>query len=76
MELSTMNTGSSARIVGFGKADRNYRRKLLSMGLTPGTEITVVRVAPMGDPVQIQLRGFPLTLRKEEGVILKLEEIT
>ncbi len=76
MELSTMEVGSSAKILGFNKADRNYRRKLLSMGLTPGTEITVVRVAPMGDPVQIQLRGFPLTLRREEGDILKLESIT
>jgi len=43
------------------------------MGLTRGTEITVVRVAPLGDPVDIKVRGFNISLRKEEAAVLQLE---
>ena len=45
------------------------------MGLTPGTEFTVIRVAPLGDPVEIQVRGFHLSLRKQEADTLIIEEI-
>jgi ferrous iron transport protein A len=43
------------------------------MGLTPGTELRVTRVAPMGDPVEIQVRGFRLSLRKDEAAALQVE---
>ena len=43
------------------------------MGLTPGTQFSVTRFAPMGDPVEIKLRGFALTLRKDEAASLMLE---
>jgi ferrous iron transport protein A len=45
------------------------------MGLTPGTEFTVIRVAPLGDPVEIQVRGFHLSLRQQEADALIVEEI-
>jgi ferrous iron transport protein A len=45
------------------------------MGLTPGTEFTVIRVAPLGDPVEIRVRGFHLSLRKQEADTLIVEEI-
>jgi len=43
------------------------------MGLTKGTEITLVRVAPLGDPVDIRVRGFSISLRKDEAQVLQLE---
>ena len=45
------------------------------MGLTPGTELSVVRVAPLGDPVEIKVRGFSLSLRKDEADALQIEKL-
>ncbi|MDR3056018.1 MAG: ferrous iron transport protein A [Zoogloeaceae bacterium] len=82
--LQEMKTGQSGRVVGFGAsgapsdksgADRAYRQKLLSMGLTRGVEFRVTRVAPMGDPVEIQVRGFALSLRKDEAAALQVDII-
>ena len=56
-------------------AQKVYKRKLLAMGLTPGTEFTVTRVAPLGDPVEILVRGFKLSLRKDEAAALVIEEL-
>jgi Fe2+ transport system protein FeoA len=51
------------------------RRRLLDMGITPGTEITFKKVAPLGDPVEIMLRGYVLAIRKTEAetVLMKKE---
>ena len=68
--------GFGDRIIGFDNAGRAYRKRLLAMGLTPGTEFIVSRFAPMGDPVQIKLRGFSLSLRKDEARVLLLESVT
>jgi ferrous iron transport protein A len=46
---------------------RDYKRKLLAMGLTPGTELRVTRHAPLGDPTEIEVRNFRLSLRKHEA---------
>ena len=56
-------------------AKKAYKRKLLAMGLTPGTEFTVTRVAPLGDPVEIKVRGFKLSLRKDEAAALVVEQL-
>jgi len=66
--------GDLATIVGFAPAGKAYRKRLLAMGLTPGTQFSVTRFAPMGDPVEIKLRGFALTLRKDEAASLMLEK--
>ncbi|MDR0385737.1 MAG: ferrous iron transport protein A [Prevotellaceae bacterium] len=52
------------------------RRRLLDMGITPGTEITFNKVAPLGDPLEIRLRGYTLAIRKTEAdaVLMKMEE--
>ncbi len=73
--LKDMAVGDTGRIAGFREGSRTYRKKLLSMGLTPGTEFSVIRYAPMGDPVEIQLRGFNLTLRKDEAEALLIEKL-
>ncbi|MGR9107174.1 MAG: FeoA family protein [Gammaproteobacteria bacterium] len=70
-----MKVGESGRIIGFGNAAKPYRKKLLAMGLTPGVEFYVTRFAPLGDPVEIKIRGFSLSLRKEEAAGLLIERI-
>ena len=67
MTLGQLAVGEAGKVVGFDKSNRAYRQKLLAMGLTPGTEFIVVRYAPLGDPVEIRVRGFALSLRKAEA---------
>lgn len=74
MDIKTLNIGDTAKITGFKQGPSAYRSSLLSMGLLPGTDITVSRIAPLGDPIEIQLRGFSLILRKAEADILTLEK--
>ncbi len=73
--LGDMAIGEKGRVVGLGRGDRPYREKLLSMGLTPGTEFTVVRLAPLGDPVEINVRGYAVSLRKSEAQLLRIERV-
>ncbi|MCP4699914.1 MAG: ferrous iron transport protein A [Gammaproteobacteria bacterium] len=75
IKLSDMKIEETGKVAGFHKGGKVYRRKLLAMGLTPGTEFTVIRYAPMGDPVEISLRGFALSLRKHEAAALLVERI-
>jgi ferrous iron transport protein A len=76
LTLGSLAVGQSGRIVGYESGGRAYRGKLLSMGLTPGTQFTVTRQAPMGDPVDVEVRGYHLSLRKGEAATLKVEPIT
>lgn len=73
--LAELLPGDRARLVNFGSTDVLYRRKLLSLGVTCGVDVTVVRVAPLGCPVQIEVRGTSLTLRKEEACHLQWEHL-
>ncbi len=74
MNLKDLQVGDAGRVSGFEEGGRSYRKKLLAMGLTPGTSFSVTRVAPMGDPVEIALRGFKLTLRKDEAAAVRVEK--
>ncbi len=65
--------GDTAVIVGYRGGGPSYRSKLLSMGLTRGTTIRLTKIAPMGDPVEIDVRDFSLSLRKDEAQVLILE---
>ena len=75
MLLRELQVGERARVLGFAESGGAYRRKLLSMGLTPGAEISITRVAPMGDPVEIRVRGFALSLRRDEADALSVERL-
>lgn len=75
MRLKELSIGDRARVLGFTEGGKAYRRKLLSMGLTPGTEISLVRVAPMGDPIEIFVRGYSLSLRKSEADALAVDKL-
>lgn len=66
MKLSELAVGSSAVVREFPKTDGTFVR-LREMGLVSGTRVTLVRTAPLGDPIEIKLRGYHLTLRKSEA---------
>jgi ferrous iron transport protein A len=63
------------RVTGIRDTHRSYRSKLLSMGLTRGTPLVVERIAPLGDPVHVTVRGFGLSLRGDEADALVLEHL-
>ena len=70
--LSDFTVGESGKIVkvtGEGK----LRRRLFDMGVTPGAELTMRKKAPLGDPIEIALRGYELTLRKTEAACVEVE---
>lgn len=72
--LRDLGIGERGKVVGFIKGATAYREKLLAMGLTRGTGFTVERVAPLGDPVEINVRGFALSLRKDEAAAVIVEK--
>lgn len=73
--MKMLVVGDQGKIVGFEKSGKAYRKRLLAMGLTPGTEFGITRFAPLGDPVEIKIRGFSLTLRKKEAEVLLIQKI-
>ena len=75
IQLGEMPIGTVGKVLGYENILRGYKGKLLSMGLTPGTEFTVIRVAPLGDPIEISVRGFHLSLRKQEADALVVAEV-
>ena len=64
--LSELSVGQKARVLKLNETNKAIRRHLLDMGITRGVEITIKKIAPMGDPVDIELRGYELCIRKEE----------
>lgn len=64
--LSDLKIGQKAKVLGIHMDKPEIRRHLLDMGITKGTEVLIKKIAPMGDPVDIELRGYELCIRKEE----------
>lgn len=75
VKLSDLAVGASATIREFPKTGPAFVR-LREMGLLAGTPVTLVRTAPMGDPLEIKLRGYHLTLRKTEAEHVMVELAT
>ena len=73
MTLNELAVGGSAVISAVG-GEGTLRCRLLDMGLTPRTRVTLQKVAPMGDPMQITIRGYELTLRREDAKLIDIEE--
>lgn len=75
LNTSDLKPGYRVRLIDFGQTEIAYRKKLLSWGLTRGVELSVVRVAPFGCPIQIDIRGSSLALRQEEACHLVWETV-
>lgn len=73
MKISEMKQGESGLVTGYEKGERVYRQKLLRMGLVRGCLFRIVRKAPMGDPVELEIGSHRLTLRKQEADVLLVE---
>ena len=71
--LGQLSVGDKATVCGFAEGRKEYRSKLLAMGLTKGIELELTRVAPLGDPLEITVRGFSLSLRKAEAAVVLVE---
>lgn len=75
MKLRGLGIGERAVVVGYDHADAAYRSRLLAMGLTKGTVLRLIKVAPLGDPVKVEVRGYSLSLRKAEADALNVEAL-
>ena len=71
MTLDKLKAGQTAKIISVG-GDGALRCRLLDMGLITKTVVTLQKVAPMGDPIQIHLRGYDMTIRKEDAAKIDL----
>ncbi len=74
MTLDNIKPGQGGVISTIG-GQGLLRRRLLDMGLTPNTRVKVRKVAPMGDPIELSLRSYVLTIRKEEAAKIELKEV-
>lgn len=68
-EFKPTEAGKVVRVGGEGR----MRRRLLDMGITPGAEVVMRKVAPLGDPIEVTLRGYELTLRKAEAACVEVD---
>lgn len=75
MTLDKLKPGESG-IITATNGEGSLRRRLLDMGLTPKTKVAVRKVAPLGDPVELFLRGYVLTIRHEDAAKIEIAEVT
>lgn len=75
MTLDKLETGKDAIIQAVNCQEPSLRKHILDMGLTPGTEVTLVKIAPMGDPIELRVRGYELTLRKDDAAHIDIKDI-
>ncbi len=74
MTLDELSVGKCAVITSVG-GEGSLRLRFLDMGLIPRTKVTMRKIAPMGDPIEIMIRGYELTLRKEDAHMITIENV-
>lgn len=74
MTLEDLKPGQEGVVVSLGEKGP-VRRRIMDMGITPGVSIKVIKVAPLGDPVEVNVRGYELSLRKAEAKQIEMKEI-
>lgn len=70
--LNNTGIGESVRVVRL-RGEGAVKRRIMDMGITKGTEVFVRKVAPLGDPIEITVRGYELTLRKADAMTIEVE---
>ena len=73
MTILDLKPGQVSRVVKW--ATQNPPARLLELGILPGTEIELVRYAPLGDPIDLKVRGYHLSIRKSEAALVRVENI-
>ncbi|EKO3463636.1 FeoA family protein [Vibrio fluvialis] len=74
MKLSDLNAGESGLILALNGLSTDVRKKLMVMGLLPNTQVTLVRRAPMGDPLQVEVRGVSIAVRESIAAAIDVEK--
>jgi ferrous iron transport protein A len=74
MTLKDLKPGEKGKVVGIGEKGP-MRRRIMDMGVTPGAEVKVIKVAPLGDPIEINIRGYELSLRKDEAAQIEISKL-
>lgn len=72
--LSKIKVGKTVRVVKI-EGEGGFKRRIMDMGITKGINIFVRKTAPLGDPIELYIRGYELTIRKEDANIIIVEEI-
>lgn len=73
MQFKDLPIGAKCRIKAFKAGSTEYRRRLLMLGISLGCTLEVVRIAPLGDPIEVRVRGCLISVRKDEADILDIE---
>jgi ferrous iron transport protein A len=71
--LDDLKIGETAQVLKIHGEGTSLRRRLLDMGITPDTSITKVRTAPLGDPIEFNVRGYSLTIRKSDASLVEIK---
>lgn len=72
MTLKELSPGQQGKVTSIGSTGP-IKRRIMDMGVTPGVEVKVVKIAPLGDPIEVNIRGYELSLRKEEAAQIQVE---
>ena len=73
--MANLEKGAWAVISGYTLGSSAYRAKLLALGLTRGTEVKIINIAPLGDPMELAVRGYHLSLRRKECEVIKVRRL-
>ena len=73
MNLASLKVGEKAKVLKLNITNKEIKRHLLDMGITRGVEIKIKKIAPMGDPIDIELRGYELCIRKADLSQIEVE---
>ena len=73
MTLGELKPGEQGIITGFEEGTLPHR--LLDMGMLPGERVAVLRLAPLGDPMDLRIRGYRLSLRKEDAALIRVDRL-
>lgn len=72
MTLKELRPGQKGIVASVGTTGA-MKRRIMDMGITPGVEIQVIKAAPLGDPIEVHVRGYELSLRKEEAQQIRMQ---
>lgn len=72
--IENLKVGESAVVSAVRGEGTSLRRRLLDMGITPNTKVTMVRSAPLGDPIELNVRGYSLTIRRSDAALVEVKE--
>lgn len=72
MTLKDLKPGQQGKVSSIGSTGP-MKRRIMDMGITPGVDVKVVKVAPLGDPIEINIRGYELSLRKDEAQQIEVQ---